>query len=156
MWVNGETIGSTLTTAGPVTVHIDVQAPRWIAVDRVELYANGTLIHEWSVDDNGDVMRFDETVTVETAVDTWFVAMAMGDGDLAPVFTPVEIPYVDLQEIVTGALAGAEAVADLVAAGPPVPKEYPIRPYALTNPIWIDRDGDGFDAPGIADWLIKP
>lgn len=156
MWVDGAPIGSTVVDDGPIEVHVDVQAPRWIPVDRVELYENGALIREWAVQDTGDVLRFDETVALTPSRDAWYVAIAMGDGDLGPVFTPVELSPVDLQDVVTGALAGAEEVADLVAAGPPIPRTGPVKPYAITNPIWVDRDGDGFDPAGVAPWMRKP
>ena len=38
----------------------------------------------------------------------------------------------------------------------PIPRQYAIRPYALTNPIWVDRDGNGFDAPGVPAWVLAP
>ena len=88
--------------------------------------------------------------------DSWYVAVALGDGDLSPVFTPVEIPYIELQAVVTEALAGVGAVSSLMSPAIPIPKEYPIRPYAITNPIWVDLEGDGFDAPGLPEWLHPP
>jgi hypothetical protein len=75
---------------------------------------------------------------------------------MAPVFTPVEIPYVELQLVVTQALAGIDAVESLIEPSAPLPREYPIHPYALTNPIWVDVDGEGFEAPGLPDWLQPP
>ena len=38
----------------------------------------------------------------------------------------------------------------------PMPRSGPTYPYALTNPIWVDLDGDGFDAPGLPSWLVAP
>jgi hypothetical protein len=29
-------------------------------------------------------------------------------------------------------------------------------PYALTNPIWVDVGGDGWDAPGLPEWMSEP
>jgi hypothetical protein len=157
MWVDDAIIGDELVPKGEsVDIQLDVQAPTWIAVDRVELYENGTLIHEWDVTDGGPVRRFSETISVTPAGDSWYVAVALGDGDLAPVFTPVEIPYIELQAVVTEALSGVGAVASLLSPAVPIPKEYPIRPYAITNPIWVDLDGDGFDAPGLPEWLSAP
>ena len=38
----------------------------------------------------------------------------------------------------------------------PIPRPFPIMPYALTNPIWVDQAGDGFQAPGLPSWLVPP
>ena len=109
-----------------------------------------------SVDDTTDALRFHETIALEPTKDSWYVIAVAGDGDLAPLFTPVEIPYVDLQEVVTEALGGIESVSQLIDPAVPVPREFAIRPFALTNPVWIDRAGDGFDAPGLPTWLHEP
>jgi hypothetical protein len=47
MWVEGADIGSDVEKDGAVDIEIEVQAPSWIDVDRVELYENGTLVGEW-------------------------------------------------------------------------------------------------------------
>ncbi len=156
-WVDDAIIGDELIPKNEtVQIEIEVQAPTWIAVDRVELYENGSLLEEWAVDGNADILRFSEKVDVTPTKDSWYLVVAMGDGDLAPVFTPVEIPYIELQSVVTEALGGIPAVSSLLSEAIPIPKEYPIRPYAITNPIWVDLDGDGFDAPGLPDWLSTP
>ena len=80
----------------------------------------------------------------------------LGSGDLGPVFTPVDIAPVQLQDVVIDALAGVPGIDNLLEPAWPIPRAYPLHPYALTNPIWIDRDGDGFDPPGIATWLAAP
>lgn len=33
---------------------------------------------------------------------------------------------------------------------------FPMVPYALTNPIWLDVDGDGWEPPGLPAWLHAP
>lgn len=156
LWANGEPIGSEITGTGPVELEIDVQAPTWIGVDRVELYENGTLIAEWDVEDVPVVERFQATHTVEPTKDSWYVVVVAGDDDLAPVFTPVEIPYIELQAVVSEALGGIAVVGNLLSPAIPMPTTYPVMPYAVTNPIWVDRDGDGFDAPGLPSWLVRP
>ncbi|MEZ4241158.1 MAG: CehA/McbA family metallohydrolase [Myxococcota bacterium] len=156
MWIDGKGIGSEVVSDGPVELELDVQAPTWMAVDRVELYENGTLIREWDVPDSPDAMRFHEVVTLEPQQDSWYVAITQGDSDLSPLFTPVEIPYVDLQQVVTEALGGVESIGNLITPAAPIPRQYQVRPYAITNPIWVDRAGDGFDAPGLPAWWVEP
>lgn len=153
--IDGEPVGGELQGDGERQFSIDVQAPTWVDVDRVELYENGTLIREWTVDHRDSVVRFHEEFGLTPAVDAWYVVIVTGEGDLGPVFTPVEIPYVELEVIVGEALAGVETIASLLSPATPVPRTYPVRPFALTNPIWVDRDGDGFDAAGIPAWF-KP
>jgi hypothetical protein len=156
MTLDGQPIGSTVSGEGTRELDISVQAPAWVAVDRVELYENGTLIQEFEVPASMGVERFTETVEVTPTKDSWYVVIVAGDGDLAPVFTPVEIPYVELQLVVSEALGGVGSVSTLLEPAPPIPRQFPIRPYALTNPIWVDLAGDGFDAPGIPGWLREP
>ncbi|MCB9670419.1 MAG: CehA/McbA family metallohydrolase [Alphaproteobacteria bacterium] len=156
LWGNGEPIGSELVTTGEVELAIDVQAPTWMGVDRVELYENGTLIQEWEVEDIAVVDRFQTTYTVTPTRDSWYVVAVASDDDMRPVLTPVELPYVELQAVVTEALGSVESVGSLVSPAAPIPRTYPAMPYAITNPIWVDRDGDGFDAPGNPAWLVRP
>jgi hypothetical protein len=153
---NGEPVGSELRGGGPVDLQIRVQAPSWVPVDRVELYENGTLLREWDVGPGKDTVRFDERLEVAPARDAWYVVLVMGEGDLGPVMSPVELPYVDLQVIVEEALGNIEAVASLLSPSVPVPREFPVMPFALTNPIWVDVNGGGFDAPGLPAWLQRP
>jgi hypothetical protein len=149
--------GSTVTGEGPHQADIEVQSPSWFDVERVELYANGTLVEEWEIESpNDDVVNLSTSVELSPLEDTWYVVIAMGSGSLAPAFTPVEIPPIELQDVVTDALSGVSAVSTLLTAAAPIPQTHPVHPFALTNPIWIDLAGDGFDAPGLPDWLIAP
>ena len=65
------------------------------------------------------------------------------------------MPYGELQSVVEKALADVEALAVLMEPSVPIPRVFPIHPYALTNPIWVDVDGGGFDAPGHPAWWIN-
>jgi len=156
LWANGEPIGSEIVTTGEVELEIDVQAPTWMGVDRVELYENGTLIAEFEVEDVPVVERFQTTYMVTPTQDSWYVVVVASDDDMSPVFTPVDMPMIDLQTVVTDALSGVAAVGSLISPALPIPRVYPTLPYAITNPIWVDRDGDGFDAPGVPAWMVQP
>ena len=156
LWVNGAPIGSEIVTSETLEISIDARAPSWMDLDRVELYENGTLIREFVVEDTDDPFRFSTTFEHQPAKDAWYVAIALGDGDLAPVFTPVEIPAIDLEIIVLEALSGLQSVSSFLDPAIPIPRTFPIHPYGLTNPIWVDRAGDGFDAPGLPEWLRPP
>ena len=156
MWVNGAPIGSDVSApAGTAKVQVEVQAPSWMDADRVEIYRNGTLIDVWDIPEGPAVVRLSRTEAYPVDEDSWFVAIVTGDEPLAPVFTPVEIPYVELELIVTEALGGVPSIAFLLGEAAPIPREFPIRPYAVTNPVWVDADGGGFEAPGIPEWLQR-
>ncbi len=150
-------VGDTLIdTDGVVSLHIEVEAPTWIEVNRVELYQNGVLIHEWAGLDP-DVLKFAQDLDVAVSKDSWFVVIALGDGDLSPVFTPVEITPVELQDVVIEALSTVPAIQSFVSPGVRTPREGPVLPFALTNPIFVDFDGDGtLTPPGIPEFMREP
>jgi len=159
-------IGDDVSITGSGTLAFEVQAPRWMRVDRVEVYENGRMIREFGVDEMSPdaVVKLDTEMTITPEVDAWYVVVALGDDDLGPVFTSVDLPALELNEIVVGALGELElgSIADSLATeSPPLPRRHPVHPYALTNPIWVDVDGidqdlDGspFDALGhVPEWF---
>ena len=76
---------------------------------------------------------------------------------MAPLFSAVEIPPIQLQDVVIEALSTVPSVASLLDAAIPIPRSGAVFPYALTNPIYVDADGDGeWTAPGIATWMREP
>ena len=156
LWIDGQPIGSDIVSAGPIEITIEAQAPSWMDLDRVELYENGTLIKEFLLEDSKDPYRFATSFEHQPTKDSWYVVIASGDGDMAPVFTPVEIPVIDLQLIVIEALTAINGVSQFLEPAVPIPRMFPIHPYAITNPIWVDQSGDGFDAPGLPPWLKPP
>ncbi len=149
--------GDTIVDADSLSFTLTVQSPDWFAVDRVELYENGTLIQEWELSGEEDgSYDLDTEVEVTPTKDSWYVVVALGRDTLDPLYSPVEIPPIQLQDVVTDALGTIEAVGSLLGPGIPIPRTFPILPYALTNPVWVDQDGDGFDPPGLPDWLVEP
>ncbi len=145
-------------SGGSVKLSIEVSSPGWFTIDRVELYENGALLEEWEADeiDNSGTINLADTITVNPTKDSWYVVIASGGDDMAPVFTPVEYPPIFLEDVVTGALAGI-GLDGILSEAVPVPRAFPIHPFALTNPIWVDADGDGsFTPPGLPSWLVEP
>jgi len=134
-----------------VEVALDVLSASWFAVDRVEVYLNGHLyrvLHpaepkEAIVDVSGKV-----TLTVP-ARDSWIVIIAMGlDSTMHPV--ALDVPYGDLQiaRIVSDAFSRIPVVNALFPPPLIVPDWSPIVPYAVTNAIYLDTDGNGaYNAP---------
>ncbi len=154
---DGEPVGSEIAATGPVSLSIQVQAPGWFDVDHVELYENGTLVREWTVDaPPHPVVRFEETVEVDPAIDAWYVVVANGPAGMDPVFPEEERAYVQLQDVVVEALSPIAALAPFLSEPVPRPRAYPMVPYAITNPIWVDVGGDGWTPPGLPSWLRAP
>ena len=155
-------IGSDVeTNNGEITFHIEVQSPTWFNVDRVELYENGTLIEEFSIQvPNTSIVNFSEDITLIPTKDSWYVVIAVGDDNLAPLYTSVEIPPIQLQDVILEAFSDVELsinIASFLDPLVPIPRSFDVIPFALTNPIWVDQNGDGaFTAPGIPDWLRTP
>lgn len=153
----GEPVGSEIGADGAVDLFIEVQTPTWYDIDRVELYENGTLIQEWILPTPAaDIVNFAETVQVTPTRDSWYVVVVAGDQDMGPTFSPVDRPYVQLQDVVVEALSPIEAIGSMLGSPTPRPRMFPVYPYALTNPIWVDVGGDGWSAPGLAPWLKEP
>jgi hypothetical protein len=171
VWLGDAEVGETHTASPGATVplRIRVQSPLWFDVDRVEVYRSGRLVHaftgagdetdpESQVDVSGlslpnrAVTNLD-AVLEETVPDrdAWYVVIAMGlEGrDLSPVYG--EHPFLKLQigDILATSLQnvpiGIEISSDLV------PRVFRIYLYGVTNPVFLDTDGNGaYDAPNPA------
>ena len=170
----GNGVGSDVSvTDGDAALKIRVQSPRWMRVDRVEVYENGRLIHVFTDEITPDqVVKLDAQLSVRPVdadgnpQDAWYVVIAMAEQDLAPLFTPVDVPPLQLNDVVVGALSeldlGSIGIGATVGDAAPYPKVHPVYPYALTNPIWIDVngdvDGDGepFEALGSVPSWMRP
>ena len=169
--LDGAAIGDTLSAAGAtLEAHIRVQTPRWFDVDRVELYRNGRLERLlWTHSVPEDVVDADVTLTLDRpVVDSWYAVVAYGfneDATMEPVYHGLPYGKILLPSIL--ALAMEQLLApfeDLLSSfssffdvtsllgGTELPDSFPVLPFALTNPIWVDLDGDGFDAPNAPDW----
>ena len=60
------------------------------------------------------------------------------------------------QDQIMEAVGQIELVADLMPTVRHKIDHFPIVPYAITNPIWADVGGDGWQAPGLPSWLREP
>lgn len=112
--VDDHDIGDTFKPAsGSVSVEITADAASWIDLSRVLLYQNGVLVKEWTVP--GPV-RTHPGLRVQTTLPV------NGDGWVVA----MAVGDQPLPVSVIGAVRGGNA-----------------RPFAFTNPIWFDSDGDG-------------
>jgi hypothetical protein len=143
--VGGAEVGDT-TIAREVLVRLRVEAADWYDVDRVELYRNGELIRGWDPIRRGIVI-IDESFVDRPDRDAWYSAIALGlrGRSLAPVYSSAVLARFGTRELI-------QRIYDIVPRLrglrlPRNPSLYPTFPLAITNPIFVDLDGDGWDPP---------
>jgi hypothetical protein len=127
---DGLPIGSSVISEGSIDLKVKIQAPKWMAIDRVQVLTNGrqrpadnyTKKSHPAMFADG-VTRFDETLTVRMQEDTHLIVVAVGEG---------------------GTLEKGWGRS----------WEGGMHPMAYTNPIYVDVDGKGFQANG--DVLGQP
>ena len=142
-----------------VKLKLRVQSPLWFDVDRLEIYRNGTLIKvikgspdcaKGSPDciqsPNKQVVNYEGTISDTPDADAWYVVIALGlDGKtLAPVYSSSPVARLGMYELMQKLVPLVPIAASFSS---PLPPSMTIaRPYALTNPIWVDVGGDGLTA----------
>ena len=122
----GETVAA---TGRKVRVKLRVEAAPWIPVEEVRIFATGELIERLAVPRSkvlGRVKRFDRTVPLA--------------GIHADAFLTVEAGVAIDEE-------GNPLSPHLVKLVQKI--EPDIVPLGFTNPIFVDRDGDGYEPPGL-------
>lgn len=121
---DGLPIGSTVVSEGGVDLNIEVQAPSWMEVDRVQVLVNGRQPAEYNFTAASHpsmfrkgVLRFRERVHVKLQHDAHLIVVAVGE-------------KADLKK-----LWGRNPYGNM-------------HPIAYTNPIFVDVDHNGFQANG--------
>ena len=154
---DGQPVGSEITSNGKVQLSIQVQSPSWFDTSQVEVYENGTLIEVLEIPQpNVTPLNLETTLDVEPSKDSWYVLVVVGDDDLDPVYPSLDRENLVFQDVVMEALGSMPSLAVFLSEAPPRPRKGPMIPYALTNPIWVDVGGDGWDAPGLPVWMSEP
>jgi hypothetical protein len=122
--INDGSIPGDLLTAddGKVDIRLEVKSAPWIGVDEVRLIVNGYRKIIFPVQESEDsILKFSETLSLSLTEDSFIAAEILGKRSLFPVHQ-------------------ARARDGL--------RENSALPYALTNPIFVDVDGNGrFDPP---------
>src|SRR5262249_29153464 len=144
---------------GTVDLNLNVQSASWFGVDRIEVYVDGQLAYlNFRDAQPKNIVDFDTgrdgkiTLNVPTRQgDSWIVVIAMG---LQPpdLMSPVslDIPYgeIQLSKVASDAFSRIPVVNGVIGALPPLPDWHPIPAYAVSNPIYLDTDGNGkYDPP---------
>jgi len=118
--VDGGDIGDQVIpkTAGQVTIAVRVDAPAWIQVDKLRIYVNGALVKTIPVAP-GQRPLFNGSFVQPISADSWVVAFATGTQPLPP--------------DVVGEYSHFNG--------------YEMKPWAITNPVFVDANGDGQWSP---------
>ncbi len=144
MRINGERVGSTVNATGQVPVEITVRAPSWGKPDKLVVYMNSAIVQTISIPDG---TNFSTTVMVSPTVDSWVVAEVSGSQNMFPVISPIEFPPLDATILISALSAGLDLSALPIAGALKPDRIHPATPYAITNPIWINRDGGDWTPP---------
>jgi hypothetical protein len=151
LFVNEQPIGSDIVGTGApmlVNVRARVQRPSWIKSEYLTFYINGEPARRHALRDVVDDTIEDAFVL---PVDSYIVAEVVGESaSLFPILTGWEEVPLTLKDAVAGIAAPLGITfADLGNLQPTLTR--PVYPYAITNPIWIDVEGDGnWTPPGNA------
>ncbi len=169
VWVDGSPIGSDVYDPdGTIDVRIKAQAPPWMSLNRIEIYGNGILIGEIGADvstdivldcdtkgmslRDGQVVRFDDSVTCRVDRDTFILAMGIGYESLAPLTPPEDGPSIEIDDTlllgVNGLLEEWLGISNLVPVDSPIERNHDNYPFVVTNAIFVDIDGGDFDGDG--------
>ncbi len=140
-----------------VDFEVRVQSAPWVEVDYLKVWVNGEVLRDGDGEER--LLQLPEGTDDDTVIpfsasfqeDVFILVEAYGDESLFPYITPREDPPANVGEVVQG-LAG-NLVNNLSfgggdgISGPGYIQK--VRPYAVTNPIWLDIDASGqFDPPG--------
>jgi hypothetical protein len=91
--VNGQPVGSTVA-AGPAKIHVIVDAPPWVDVDRVQLVRRGEVMKEWTGLSHGAGGRMLDAQLDETLrKGEWLVAIARGSKPMTHLHRSGALPF---------------------------------------------------------------
>jgi hypothetical protein len=139
-------IGDTVVAGGSVDVVVRVRAPSWAAVDRLVVYSNSAVVASHAIP-AAQGTDYEARVRLDLAVDSWVVAEATGSGSMFPVVSPIEFPPLDASVIIQALSVGLDLSALPLTSRLRPSSLHVATPYAITNPIWIDVDGNGWTPP---------
>jgi hypothetical protein len=110
------------TNGGKVNIHVKVQSAPWVSLDEVKILINGEREIVFPVKaKKTDIVKFEKDIVLTLDRDVTIIAEVLGKRSLYPV----------VQRISRDGLP-----------------EEAVLPYALTNPVFVDVDGNGsYDPP---------
>ncbi len=140
-------IGDTIVApGGGIDVRVRVRAPTWGAVNRLVIYSNSAIVADQTIP-AAQGTDYETMVHLNLTKDAWVVAEVYGVTNMFPVSTPVELPPLDATVIIKALSAGLDLSSLPVTATLKPDQIHTSTPYAITNPIWVDIDGNGWNPP---------
>lgn len=79
-------------TDGGTDLRVSIQAPSWMSIHTLKIYSTSGIVETIHVTETKTPERYNGTITVNPRSDTWYIAVAEGDGDLFPVY-PGKRPF---------------------------------------------------------------
>lgn len=146
-------MGEVVTASnGSVRLHVQNDMVPWMDIDRVLIYRNGEVVRTLEGDKN-TLAAIEESIAVDS--EGYTLVEVYGSKSLWPVIVPLEIPSIQVSDAL-GSIAGAFGV-DFNPFGALSPNRTSVAyPYAFTNPIFIDLDGDGrYSPPGVQQRALR-
>ncbi len=131
--------GTVVPQAGKVTLAVHIDSAPWIVPQHMIVYEDGEAVAQEDL--AGKAGPQDVTLDVDAAVDGFIIVEITGNGSEFPSIYPNEIPPLQFTDVI-GALGSSFGFGSSADALKPSLKTV-TTPYALTNPIWVDADGDG-------------
>jgi hypothetical protein len=119
------------------------------------IYANSVIVADQRIP-AGQGTDYETMVHLNLTRDTWIVAEVEGPTNMFPVSTPVELPPLDATVIIKALSAGLDLSSLPVTAKLKPDQIHTSTPFAITNPIWVDIDGNGWNAPKPALPRVAP
>ena len=174
VWRIGETVDyAAPNTCRSVSILVELFSANWVDIDFVDLYANGRRIRTFEIPEGADDSWSEKVTEMEYqadgctvdgaelgslvpltfAQDTWVVAVARGSQNLFPYVAGAEDPPSNITAALTGILGSSGVdLSSFGGTGDGVTSPEQLqaaRPFAMTNPIWLNIDAQGpFDPPG--------
>ncbi|HEV8320818.1 MAG TPA: CehA/McbA family metallohydrolase [Myxococcota bacterium] len=132
-------IGDVVFAAGgKARLSVEVDAAPWVSVGLVRVYVGGKEAKRWTLKPSTAVVRLLDGFDVKVKRDSFVVVRVDGDKPLAPV---------------VGGRADGPTPKSFGEEGRP----FEVLPFAMTNPVFIDVDGNGkYDAPHAAAPAAAP
>ena len=138
-------MGSTIAVEeSAVHLEVSLRAAPWVVTDTLIVYVDGVERERRTVP-RASSSQFSTAFDLDIESDGFVVVEAVGAGNLFPSLVPNEVPPLQFSDVIN--TIGVELALGTPPNALQPAKVNATKPYALTNPIWLDGDGDGLVAP---------
>jgi hypothetical protein len=133
---------------GELRVKGTVRTAPWIRPSELVIHLGGLKARTLAIPDDARNFAFDELIPVG-ALDTFVTVEVHGGNNMFPVVSTFDEPPLLISDAI-GAIGGSLGFGGNPYGNLRPAVTFAITPFALTNPVFVDVDGNGaFDAPGI-------